>query len=279
MLTIPSLFDWEFQRVPLNGDCALDFFFARPSTAIMLHTSIHIFSLISCAAYINIIVFWEREKAYNNDEILNFMVFDSGVYWSCSQDRFHECTFRRRTSNTVLSHCRTSTAIDTNSRTANDEIEDESFRTIEVAIVFGWLGTQTNGCFLFGFIRNGRYLAFVSDTVEDGVHSLVQTELNAVYDSGYHQVKMIETNVLSQTTEASSRRTLQVVTGSHLQTQLNIISANEPSPEKSDVVAKVQAILEDNNKLMYLLTNITSRRAADDTALYQYFQEGKNRSP
>jgi hypothetical protein len=126
---------------------------------------------------------------------------------------------------------------------------------------------QMDAFYLGLFETDGTLPSSAITTVEDGVNSFVQTELNAVYDSGYHQVKMIETNVLSQTTAASSRRALQVVTGSHLQTQLNIIFANEPSPEKSDVVAKVQAILEDSNKLMYLLTNITSRRAADDTAL------------
>jgi hypothetical protein len=126
---------------------------------------------------------------------------------------------------------------------------------------------QMDAFYLGLFETDGTLPLSAITTVEDGVNSFVQTELNTVYDSGYHQVKMIETNVFSQTTEASSRRTLQVVTGSHLQTQLNIISANEPSPEKSNVVAKVQAILEDNNKLMYLLTNITSWRAADDTAL------------
>ena len=106
-------------------------------------------------------------------------------------------------------------------------------------------------------------------TVIDGVNAFVLTELNAVYDTKNKPVQSIQTKIVSQATAASSRfrRSVQVTTGSNLETQLNIIFANEPSPDKSEVTSTIEAIFEDTDKLQYLLTNITSRRASDDTEL------------
>ena len=105
-------------------------------------------------------------------------------------------------------------------------------------------------------------------TVMDGVNEFVHSELNAVYESNKNnRVRATQTKILTQATAASSRRSLQVTTGSNLETQLSIIFANEPSPDTSEVTSQVHAIFEDPNKLQYLLTNITSRRAPDDTEL------------
>jgi hypothetical protein len=126
---------------------------------------------------------------------------------------------------------------------------------------------QMDPFYLGLFETDGTLPATSVATVTDGVNAFVYAELNALYNQKYHPVKAIQTNVLSQTTAASSRRSLQVKTGSHLKTQLNIIFVNEPSPPNSDVIAKVQSIFEDSAHLMYLLTNITARRSPDDIAL------------
>ena len=100
-------------------------------------------------------------------------------------------------------------------------------------------------------------------TVQDALNEFLITELNAVYDQNT-QIDQVNSLVLTQANAASSRRRNLQVSGSQLETQVNIVFDHEPSPDAANVESTVQNIMEGD--LTPLLNNITSR-VGDDQEL------------
>jgi hypothetical protein len=100
-------------------------------------------------------------------------------------------------------------------------------------------------------------------SIQNGLNKFLLDELNAKYDWG-SQVKQVNSKVISQSSTASSRRRngrLLQVTGSAIETSIEVVFSHEPSPSKNNVDTNVQAIM--NKDLSFLISNITDIAEGD----------------